>query len=197
MTRFDSAAKRIFDIIMAGMGLVLLSPVIMVAFIVASVETKSNGFFVQRRIGQYGQPFKLVKIKSMRAVNGVETSVTTSNDVRITKSGSFFRKTKIDELPQLWNVLCGNMSFVGPRPDVEGYADILQGADRVILSVKPGITGPASIAYKNEEEILSMQDNPEKYNLNVIFPDKVRINKKYIEDWSFFGDIKLILMTIF
>ena len=119
MTRFDSAAKRIFDIIMAGMGLVLLSPVIMVAFIVASVETKSKWLFrTTKNWPVWSTVLKLVKIKSMRAVNGVETSVTTSNDVRITKSGSFFSKTKIDELPQLWNVLSGNMSFVGPRPDV-------------------------------------------------------------------------------
>ena len=196
MTGFDFVVKRAFDIIMAAIGLVFLSPVILSAFIVASFDTKGNGFFVQRRVGQYGKTFKLIKIKSMSPVNGVETTVTTASDVRVTKSGLFFRKTKIDELPQLWNVLCGDMSFVGPRPDVEGYADVLRGSDRVILSVKPGITGPASIAYKNEEQILANQENPEEYNLKIIFPDKVKINKNYIENWSFWGDIKYIIKTL-
>ena len=132
----------------------------------------------------------------MKKVTSVDTSITTSNDVRITKSGAFYRNTKIDELPQLWNVLIGQMSFVGPRPDVPGYADRLQGEDRVILSVKPGITGPAQLAYKNEEEVLANQDDAVKYNDEIIWPEKVRINRKYIKDYSLFKDVYYIWKTI-
>ena len=133
----------------------------------------------------------------MRDIPEFNSNVTTDRDPRITKIGRFFRKTKIDELPQLINVLKGDMSFVGPRPDVPGYADRLQGEDRIILSVKPGITGPATLKYKNEEEILAKVDNPEKYNDEVIWPDKVRINKEYIKNWSLKRDIIYILKTIF
>jgi lipopolysaccharide/colanic/teichoic acid biosynthesis glycosyltransferase len=132
----------------------------------------------------------------MKSVKGVGTTVTTSKDSRITTSGAFFRKTKIDELPQLFNVLFGSMSFVGPRPDVAGFADMLEGEDRIILSVRPGITGPASLKYKDEEILLSSQDNPEYYNKNVIWKDKVQINKKYVSEWSFKKDIIYIIKTI-
>jgi len=192
----DFALKRTFDFIAAAIGLVLVSPIILVAWIIASVEVRGNGFFVQRRVGQHGKIFKLVKIKSMKPVKGVDTTVTSSGDPRVTRSGLFFRKTKIDELPQLWNVFWGQMSLVGPRPDVEGFADVLQGDDRVVLSVKPGITGPASIAFKNEEALLAAQSDPEKYNREVIFPKKVEINKVYIDTWSFLGDLKYIIRTI-
>ena len=132
----------------------------------------------------------------MKIVKGVETTVTSSNDARITTTGAFFRKTKIDELPQLWNVLVGEMSFVGPRPDVPGYADRLQGEDRIVLSIRPGITGPAQLAYKNEEEILANQDDAVKYNDEIIWPDKVRINREYIEDYSLVKDFYYIWKTI-
>ena len=166
------------------------------AWIVATVETRSNGLFVQKRVGLNGKLFSVYKIKTMKQIDGLETTVTTSQDRRITKSGAFFRKTKIDELPQLFNVLFGSMSFVGPRPDVEGFADRLEGDDRIILSIRPGITGPASLKYKNEEEILSKQKDPEKYNLEVIWPDKVQINKEYIKHWSIKKDIEYILKTV-
>ncbi len=133
----------------------------------------------------------------MKPVKGVDTTVTSLGDPRVTRSGLFFRKTKIDELPQLWNVFWGQMSLVGPRPDVEGFADTLQGDDRVILSVKPGITGPASIAFKNEEVVLAAQNDPEKYNREVIFPKKVKINIEYINSWSLRNDLKYIIKTIF
>ncbi len=122
--------------------------------------------------------------------------VTTSNDRRITKSGAFFRRTKIDELPQLFNVLIGDMSFVGPRPDVPGYADRLEGEARAILELRPGITGPASLKYKNEEEILAQQKDPKMYNDTVIWPDKVAINLEYIQNWSFKKDMEYIFQTI-
>jgi len=188
--------KNLFDFILAFIGLFFTLWIIIIAWIVSSVETKSNGFFIQRRVGKDGVLFNVIKIKTMKKVQGVNTTVTASDDVRITKSGKFFRDTKIDELPQLLNVLIGDMSFVGPRPDVEGYADKLEGDDRVILSIRPGITGPATIKYKNEEEILSKEKNPQEYNDTIIWPDKVKINKEYIKNWSLKKDIEYIMKTI-
>ena len=196
MTAWGRASKRTFDIIFSLVGVVLTFWIMLIAFIVASIETKSFGLFIQKRIGKDGEPFNVFKIKTMKKVDGVDTTVTTSNDMRITKSGAFFRKTKIDELPQLFNVLFGSMSFVGPRPDVEGYADKLEGEDRAILTIRPGITGPASIKYKNEEEILAKHPNPKEYNDKVIWPDKVAINLQYIKEWSFAKDIEYIIKTI-
>lgn len=188
--------KRLFDIILSTIGIFLSWWIILIAWIVASLETGSNGFFLQKRVGKDGKLFHVIKIKTMKKVVGVDTSVTTADDVRITKSGKFFRKTKIDELPQLFNVLVGDMSFVGPRPDVEGYADRLEGEDRVILSIRPGITGPATLKYKNEEEILAVQEHPKEYNDTIIWPDKVRINREYIENYSFKKDIEYIIKTV-
>jgi len=192
----SDSIKRIFDILLSFFGLLACWWIILLAWMVSAIETKSNGFFVQQRVGKDGKLFNVIKIKTMKIVKGVETTVTSSNDARITTTGAFFRKTKIDELPQLWNVLLGQMSFVGPRPDVPGYADRLQGKDRIILSIRPGITGPAQLAYKNEEEILSNQNDSVKYNDEIIWPDKVRINQEYIEDYSFFKDIYYIWKTI-
>jgi lipopolysaccharide/colanic/teichoic acid biosynthesis glycosyltransferase len=188
--------KRLFDFLLALLGLILISPIIVLSWIVASIDTRSNGFFLQRRVGKNKQLFTLIKIKTMRPVFGVNTNVTQKNDVRITMSGAFFRKNKIDELPQLWNVLIGQMSFVGPRPDIKGYADKLQGKDNLVLSVRPGITGPASLKYKNEEILLAEQSNPELYNNEVIWPDKVKINIDYINNWSLIQDIRYIYQTI-
>lgn len=185
-----------FDILLALIGLSLIWWIILLAWIIASIETKSNGFFFQKRVGRYGKLFNVIKIKTMKKVEGVDTTITASTDIRITKSGKFFRDTKIDELPQFINILLGDMSFVGPRPDVEGYADKLEGDDRVILSIRPGITGPASIKYKNEEEILAKQDNPMEYNDTVIWIDKVKINREYVENWSFFKDLEYLKKTI-
>jgi len=168
----------------------------LLAWVVASLETKSNGLFMQERIGKEGKPFLVFKIKTMKPVEGVDTTVTTSGDSRITKSGVFFRKTKIDELPQFFNVLLGTMSFVGPRPDVPGFADKLEGEDRIILSLRPGITGPASLKYKDEEELLAKQKDPERYNRDVIWSDKVQINKAYIKEWSLKKDIEYIMRTV-
>jgi lipopolysaccharide/colanic/teichoic acid biosynthesis glycosyltransferase len=188
--------KRAFDIVFALIGILLTFWIIIVAFIIASLETRSFGLFMQKRVGREGKLFTVYKIKTMKQVDGVKGTTTTSCDPRITRSGKFFRDTKIDELPQLWNVLEGSMSFVGPRPDVEGYADQLIGQDRLILSIRPGITGPASLKYKNEEEILAAQSEPKKYNDRVIWPDKVAINKAYIEDWSLQKDMTYIIKTI-
>ncbi len=187
--------KRLFDLTLATIGLVLTWPIILVAWLVASIETRSNGLFVQERIGEGGKPFWIYKIRTMYPDQKGST-ITTAQDTRITKSGRIFRRYKIDELPQLLNILKGDMSFVGPRPDVSGYADKLEGEDRIILSIKPGITGPASIKYKNEEEILAKVENPKEYNDKVIWPDKVRINKEYIKNWSLKKDISYIFKTL-
>jgi len=194
MSKKDKLIKRIFDFVLALMGLLITWPIILVAWIIASIETKSNGMFSQIRVGENGKLFKIYKIKTMKDKKG--TTITTANDKRITKSGKIFRKYKIDELPQLWNVLIGDMSFVGPRPDVPGYADKLEGDDRIVLSIKPGITGPASLKYKNEEEILAQVKNPKEYNDKVIWPDKVKINKEYIKNWSLKKDIEYIIKTV-
>ena len=197
MTKKDKFLKRIFDIFFAFIGLFLLWPIILFAWIIASIETRSNGFFLQKRVGKNGKLFTIIKIKTMYEGKNNLSTITTKNDSRITKSGRIFRKLKIDELPQLFNILKGDMSFVGPRPDVPGYADKLQGEDRIILTIRPGITGPATLKYKNEEELLAKVDNPKEYNDKVIWPDKVKINKEYVKNWSFKKDIYYIIRTIF
>lgn len=189
--------KRVFDLVAGAIALALTSWIIAISWILASVDTWSNGLFTQRRVGQHGRLFTAVKLRTMRPTDDVVTNVTTSNDPRITRLGRIWRRTKIDELPQLWNVLLGNMSFVGPRPDVAGFADELEGDDRIILSVRPGITGPATLRYRNEEELLASVEDPEAYNRDVIYPDKVRLNREYVENWSFWRDIHYILATLF
>lgn len=196
MSLFQRFLKRSFDFFVAFIGLILSSWIILFAFIISTIDTRSNGFFTQLRVGKGGKLFRVIKIKSMRKVEGIETTVTKSSDARITKAGAFFRKTKIDELPQLFNVMIGKMSFVGPRPDVPGFADQLEGKDQAILLLRPGITGPATLVFRNEEELLENQEDPESYNREVIFPKKVELNLKYIENYSFWKDIKYILATI-
>ena len=193
---FQAHLKRSFDFVLALLGLLATWWLILLAWIGASIDTHSNGFFIQKRVGQNGRIFRVVKIKTMRPVDSCGTTVTRRGDPRITRLGAFFRRTKIDELPQLWNVLIGQMSFVGPRPDVPGFADKLQGEERAMLSIRPGITGPATLKYRNEEEMLAAQDDPEAYNREVIWPDKVRINLKYIREWSLRRDIQYILETV-
>jgi lipopolysaccharide/colanic/teichoic acid biosynthesis glycosyltransferase len=196
LTRGDRVLKRSFDVAASLAGLAALGWLIALAWLVASIDTGRSGFFRQTRVGRWGRPFKTIKIRTMREVPGVSTVVTTSRDPRITRVGRFLRRTKIDELPQLWNVLVGQMSFVGPRPDVPGFADTLDGDDRVILSVRPGITGPATLRFRNEEELLSGRPDPEAYNREVIYREKVRLNRRYIERYRFADDIKYILQTI-
>ena len=190
-------AKRGFDVALAAVGLALAAPVIVVAWIVASIDTGANGFYAQTRIGRFGRPFKVVKIRTMRPGSDAGSTVTTADDARVTPAGRFFRRTKIDELPQLLNVLAGSMSFVGPRPDTPGFADLLEGADRVVLAVRPGITGPATLKYRHEESLLAAQPDPERYNREVIFPDKVRLNRKYVECYRFAEDLRLLALTFF
>ncbi len=190
--------KRAFDLIVGVAGLIVFGPVIVITFIVATIDTGTSGFFVQQRIGRHGKPFRVVKIRTMRQVSSgrLETTVTTANDARITRIGGFMRNYKLDELPQLINVVWGSMSFVGPRPDVTGFADHLAGDERAVLSVRPGITGPATLKYRQEEQLLAEQLDPEQYNRDVIYPDKVRVNLDYIRDYSFRKDLACIWQTI-
>jgi len=192
----DKLQKRVFDIVLSVVGICMTWWLMVLAWIVASFEMKSNGLFMQKRIGKEGKPFFVYKIKTMKTISGINTTVTTSEDSRITTSGTFFRKTKIDELPQLFNVLFGTMSFVGARPDVPGFADKLEGEDRIILELAPGMTGPASLKYRDEENILAKEQDPQRYNREVIWPDKVEINKMYMKHWSLKKDIDYMIKTI-
>lgn len=197
MTDAQKKYKRLFDIILAMIGLIFFGWMILILLIFARLDTQLSGIFAQKRVGQHGQIFKIYKIRTMRKLIGVNTNVTTINDLRITRFGLFLRRTKLDELPQLWNILIGDMSFVGPRPDVPGFADELKGLDRTILKLKPGITGPASIYFKNEEILLSKQSKPEEYNKQVVWPKKVAINRSYYQDYSILDDFKYLIKTIF
>jgi len=196
LSTIDKIKKRLFDIILSIVGIGLTWWIMFFAWVIATIETKSNGLFLQKRVGKDAKMFHVFKIKTMKNTDNIKTHVTTKDDSRITKSGAFFRATKIDELPQLFNVLWGTMSFVGPRPDVAGFADLLEDEDRIILSVRPGITGPASLKYRDEESILAQQNNPEAYNKDVIWRDKVQINKNYVKYWSLKKDIMYIIKTI-
>lgn len=188
--------KSIFDRGAALFGLIVLSPVLLVVAILIRIKMPGGPvIFKQKRVGQHGKLFTMYKFRSMK-VSHSGSSVSVAGESRITPLGAKLRRYKIDELPELWNVLIGDMSFVGPRPDVPGYADRLQGDDRRMLLLKPGITGPASLKYRNEEELLAEQVNPQQYNDEVIFPDKVRINLEYLDNWSFWYDIKIILCTV-
>jgi lipopolysaccharide/colanic/teichoic acid biosynthesis glycosyltransferase len=196
MSKTDLLFKRIFDIVASFAGLVLLAPVILLCWVVAALDTRSNGFFIQKRVGRHGRVIHVCKIKTMYAGDSGRSPIASKNMSSISRSGRFFRKYKLDELPQLFNVLAGSMSLVGPRPDVPGYADRLQGEDRVILLLRPGITGPASIKYKDEECILAAVDDPDAYNDRIIWPDKVKINREYFINYSLLRDVKYIVHTI-
>ena len=188
--------KSLFDRGASLFGLILLSPILLVVGALIHIKMPGgSAIFKQKRVGKHGRLFTMYKFRSM-TVRHSGISVSVKGESRITPLGAVLRKYKLDELPELWNVLIGDMSFVGPRPDVPGYADKLQGEDRRMLLLKPGITGPASLKYRNEEELLAEQDDPQKYNDEVLFPDKVRINIEYLDHWSFWNDIKIIIYTL-
>lgn len=195
MSRSDFLLKRVFDIFFSAIGIIIFFPLILLCWTIAAIDTRSNGFFIHQRIGRNGRLINVYKIKTMHESKGARSPIACNNNSSITRSGAFFRKYKLDELPQLFNVLSGSMSIVGPRPDVPDYADQLEGNDRMILLLRPGITGPASIKYRNEEDILSAAVDPLFYNDTVIWPDKVRINKEYLLNYSIFSDIKYIVQT--
>ncbi|MDY3328936.1 sugar transferase [Riemerella anatipestifer] len=171
--------------ILAGVVIVVISPLLLMLFILVSLDTNSFGVFVQDRVGQYGKLFRIYKFKTIRPVSR-----------KISKVGAFLRKTKLDELPQLFNILKGEMSFIGPRPDVPGYYDGLKGEDRKVLILKPGLLSEASLEYRNEEYLLNQKENPLKYNDEVIFPHKIKLNLEYLERVSFKEDIRVLLKAI-
>ena len=189
--------KFFFDRIFSLFGLLVLAPVLFVVAVLIKIRMPGGpAIFRQRRVGRNGKLFTMYKFRST-TVSHSGSSVSVAGESRITPLGAKLRKYKLDELPELWNVLKGDMSFVGPRPDVPGYADRLQGEDRLILKLRPGITGPASLKYADEEELLAQVADPRRYNDEVIFPDKVRINLDYYYNRTFCGDIRLIFQTIF
>ncbi len=188
--------KSIFDWGASLFGLLFLFPILLVVAVLIRIKMPGGPvIFTQKRVGRNGKLFTMYKFRSM-TVSHSGSSVSVKGESRITPLGAKLRKYKLDELPELWNVLIGDMSLVGPRPDVPGYADKLEGENRRVLLLKPGITGPASLKYRNEEEILAEQENPQKYNDEVLFPDKVRMNIEYLDNWSFWNDIKIIIYTI-
>lgn len=188
--------KYLFDRIVSLIGLSFLWPVLVVVAILIKMKMPGGpAFFTQKRVGRNGKLFTMHKFRSM-TVSHSGSSVSVAGEARITPLGATLRKYKLDELPELWDVLIGNMSFVGPRPDVPGYADQLKGDDRRVLELRPGITGPASLKYRDEEELLAKVENPIEYNDTVIYPDKVRINLYYLDHYSFIKDIQMILCTV-
>lgn len=194
MTRRDFTVKRIFDILISAAALVVLWPVIAIAVLLARQDTAASGIFSQQRVGKAGKLFTVYKIRTMRLNSG--STITTRGDARITPFGAKLRKFKIDELPQLWNVLKGEMSLVGPRPDVPGYMDALEVEARELLKLRPGITGPATLKYRDEEALLAKVEEPKKFNDEVIWPDKVRINLDYMRNYSLTKDIRYLLATV-
>ena len=188
----QARAKRLFDVLLGLFLFPFLIIPILLLILMATMDTRQWGLFSQFRIGQYGIPFKIYKIRTLKR----ELHRLGYLEASATRLGKFLRRHKLDELPQLFNVIKGDMSFVGPRPDVAGFADCLIGVDRLILEVKPGITGPATLKYKDEELLLAQQDDPETYNRTIIWTDKVEINKRYVQNWSFSVDLHFILKSI-
>lgn len=211
--------KIVFDKAVSLVGLIVLSPVLLIVALLIKWKMPGPILFCQQRVGRYGRIFTVYKFRTMTVKaeasvasrNSEATSIASQEQSRITPLGEKLRRYKLDELPELWNVLKGDMSFVGPRPDVPGYADQLQGEDREVLLLRPGITGPASLKYRNEEDILEAVDEAlqkgrsglpigittvQEYNDNVIYPDKVRLNRYYLHHYSFIKDIKMIVCTV-
>lgn len=191
MTQNEKMFKRLFDVFFSFFGLVFFGWFILVLALVSKIVVKGRGIFRQLRVGENGKLFTMYKIET------IYKGAKMNNTFYMEKFFQTIRKFKLDELPQLWNVLEGTMSFVGPRPDILGFADQLKGEDRIILDVKPGITGPATILFRNEEELLLKQENPKKYNEEVIWPMKIALNVKYIKDYSFRKDLLYIMKTFF
>lgn len=176
--------KRFFDLFISSILLMVCLPLLIVIYLIVCFDTMSNGIFIQNRVGQYGKGFNIYKFKTMHP-----------STMRISRIGKILRKTKLDEFPQLWNVIKGDMSIVGPRPDIPGYYDTLIEEDRKILQLKPGITSLASLKYSNEEELLAVQADPLRYNDEIIFPDKVKMNLDYYYQQSLQLDIKILFET--
>ncbi len=188
--------KRCFDLLMSGLGLLVLSPLFVLMALWIKCDSKGSVFYRQVRVGRHGKDFRLFKFRSMRVGSDRKGLITVGgHDPRITRSGYFIRKYKLDELPQLINVFIGDMSLVGPRPEVRKYVDLYTPEQRHVLDVRPGITDPASIRYRNENELLGAADDPERYYVDVILPDKLRLNLDYVARHSFGHDLSIIFQT--
>lgn len=192
------ALKWLFDRTVSLLGLLLLFWLYIIIAVLIKIKMPGPVFFVQERVGRYGRLIKVHKFRSMtvKKEGDMNTGVAAAETNRITPLGEKLRKYKLDELPELWDVFIGNMSFVGPRPDVPGYADLLEGDDREVLILRPGITGPASLKYRDEEELLAGKEDPIRYNDEVIYPDKVRLNRYYLHHYSFIMDLRIIIATV-
>ena len=188
--------KRLFDFIAALAGLVVLSPLMLVLAVLVRATSPGPALFIQERVGRHGRVFRCAKFRTMGTGAQAQGTVTTAADARVTPLGRWLRRWKLDELPQLWNVLAGRMSFVGPRPDVPGYADRLQGDDRRILELRPGITGLATLLFRDEERLLALAKNPQAFNDAVVYPEKVRLNREYLETGSFWRDLGYVFATV-
>lgn len=190
--------KRLFDIVCSFFGLLVLSPLFVFLSLWVGLGSKGGVFYKQKRVGRFNKDFTLYKFRSMRVGSDKKGLLTIGGkDSRVTKAGFFIRKYKLDELPQLLNVLKGDMSFVGPRPEVRKYVDMYTERQLKVLDVRPGITDLASIKYRNENDLLAAADNPEQYYIDFVMQDKLALNLQYIETRTFLGDIKLIFRTIF
>ncbi|MCX8523556.1 sugar transferase [Chryseobacterium formosus] len=176
--------KAMMDYGIGFLATVILLPVFFILFIISSFDTGFPGIFRQKRIGRFGKVFIIYKFRTYHSITHTKSAV-----------GKWMRKTKLDELPQLFNILKGDMSLVGPRPDISGYYDVLKGNDRLVLGLKPGLTSEAGIKYRNEEEILNRQENPLKYNDEVLFPEKIKMNLYYYNHLTFKNDLKILLKT--
>lgn len=193
ITKKQLRLKRAFDLTLALPSCLILLVPVLILMAIATIETRKFGLYGQIRVGQYGKVFKIFKIRTMAAKGHIPVTEVTNNTKPF---GKWLQKHRLNELPQFFNVALGSMSLVGPRPDIPGYADLLQGDDRVVLEVKPGITGPATVKFKNEAELLSKQANPQRYNDEVIWPAKVKINKQYVKNWTLKEDINILIKTM-
>ncbi|GGZ70229.1 sugar transferase [Algibacter mikhailovii] len=190
--------KRVFDFVFSILGLALLSPILLIISILIKLDSKGPVFFKQERVGKNNINFVIYKFRTMRIQSDKKGLLTIGNhDSRITKIGYFLRRYKIDEFPQLINVVKGDMSFVGPRPELRHYVNFYSKSDMEIFTVRPGITGLASLKYRNEVELLKAAKDPEKLFIETIIPDKLKFNKEYIKKQSFLFDLKLIIQTVF
>lgn len=197
MNVVNRAVKRIFDFIASLIGVIIISPILIVVAICIKLDSKGNILFLQKRVGKNGEPFYIYKFRTMVTdAEKLGAQITVGKDSRITKVGAVLRKYKIDELPQLFNVLKGDMSLVGPRPEVPKYVELYTEEERKVLEVRPGITDLASLRYSDENEILGKVENPEEYYINVIMKDKLKLNLEYIEKSNIIFDIYLIIKTI-
>jgi lipopolysaccharide/colanic/teichoic acid biosynthesis glycosyltransferase len=196
LTPSQRAMKRTLDILVALVALALVGWVIIPAMLWVRRESGGTGIFRQPRIGRGGRLFHIYKLRTMHAAAQMGPSVTSARDPRITRGGSFLRRWKIDELPQLWNVLRGDMSLVGPRPEVPAYLSRIRREAPLVLSVRPGITGPATIKYRREEQLLASVPDPQAFSDDVLFPDKLRINDSYVRYYNFFADLKYLWVTV-